>query len=179
MNIRYFSFFAIFILTGCDSGNPNNDENLPYWAYPFSAVFLLMIVSLIYFIFSYIYSIYKGNESDEIRILLKFKPKQIKEKSKVILNKYKSANYIKKIKSLQLSSDERIIVSIILGIIVSLFFGCIFGETIYYFNNGNRGSIKNHNYSEFHINYIALFSSFFITAGATYILLNRKNGRNL
>lgn len=100
----------------------------------------------------------------------------VKQKLKInqIASKISNSKIYKKIVSLKFSTDEIIIVSVILGILVSLFFGFVFGETIYYFNNGNRGNIKDFDYNEFHINYIALFSSFIITSGLSYILLNRK-----
>ena len=60
-----------------------------------------------------------------------------------------------------------------------MIFGSIFGETIYYHNNGNRGNSDNFDFSEFHLSYIALTVSFIISTGITYILLNRKNGEKL
>ncbi len=88
----------------------------------------------------------------------------------------KKLKILEKLNSIKLSSDEIIIVSLIVGIVISLLFGCIFGETIYYFDNGTRGSLKEYDFSEFHLSYIALIASFIVTTGITYILLNRKNG---
>ena len=90
----------------------------------------------------------------------------------------KQSKFIKNLNSNSLSSDEIIIVSVVFGVIVALIFGSVFGETIYYYNNGSRGDSKDFDYNEFHLNYISLFSSFIITSGLSYILLKRKNKKS-
>ena len=128
-----------------------------------------------------------GSNKYDVSSSFSTKIKGFMEKSKSKLHKYlsftlnksKQSKIIGKIFTINLSSDEIIIVSVIFGIITALIFGSIFGETIYYHNNGNRGNSDNFDFSEFHLSYIALTVSFIISTGITYILLNRKNGEKL
>lgn len=85
--------------------------------------------------------------------------------------KFKSTTIFEK-----LTSDEVIIISIIVGCIFCLIFGNQFGETQYYYNNGKRtSSTNNYDYSKIDFNYIMAIISFIITAGISYIYLNRKS----
>lgn len=85
---------------------------------------------------------------------------------------------IKKIEINNLNSDEIIIASIIVATLIALILGYNFGETYYFYYNGNRGSEENHSYTEFHFNYLLGIASFIIFGGISYIYLNRKNKRN-
>jgi len=73
-----------------------------------------------------------------------------------------------------LNSDEIIIASIIVATLIALILGYNFGETYYFYYNGNRGSEENHSYTEFHFNYLLGIASFIIFGGISYIYLNRK-----
>ena len=75
----------------------------------------------------------------------------------------------------KLSSDEVIIISIIIGSIFCLFAGNIFGETQYFFENGERTTPEYSAYTKIDFNYIIAVISFIITAGISYIFLNRKS----
>lgn len=81
---------------------------------------------------------------------------------------------IKKIEINNLNSDEIIIASIIVATFIALILGCSFGETYYFYHNGNRGSEEKHSYTEFHFNYLLGIASFIIFGGISYIYLNRK-----
>lgn len=85
---------------------------------------------------------------------------------------------IKKIEINNLNSDEIIIASIIVATLIALILGYNFGETYYFYYNGNRGSEENHSYTEFHFNYLLGIASFIIFGGISYIYLNRKNKKN-
>jgi ribosomal protein L20A (L18A) len=73
-----------------------------------------------------------------------------------------------------LNSDEIIIASIIVATLIALILGYNFGETYYFYYNGNRGSEEHHSYTEFHFNYLLGIASFIIFGGISYIYLNRK-----
>lgn len=85
---------------------------------------------------------------------------------------------IKKIEINNLNSDEIIIASIIVATLIALILGYNFGETYYFYYNGNRGSEERHSYTEFHYNYLLGIASFIIFGGISYIYLNRKNKKN-
>ena len=85
---------------------------------------------------------------------------------------------IKKIEINNLNSDEIIIASIIVATLIALILGYNFGETYYFYYNGNRGSEENYSYTEFHFNYLLGIASFIIFGGISYIYLNRKNKKN-
>ncbi|MCW0486809.1 DUF805 domain-containing protein [Riemerella anatipestifer] len=99
--------------------------------------------------------------------------------SSKFIQKIKQLKFINKINSLDLSLDEIIILSVVIGVFVATLLGCIFGETIYYYNDGNRTDDSGYDYSEFHINYILLVASFIISTGLSYILLNRRTNKKL
>ena len=85
---------------------------------------------------------------------------------------------INKVDIENLSSDEIIISSIILGTLVALILGYYFGETYYFHNNGNRTDEGDYSYEEFHFNYLLGMASLLICGGITYIYLNRKSKKN-
>jgi ribosomal protein L20A (L18A) len=85
---------------------------------------------------------------------------------------------IKKIEINNLNSDEIIIASIIVATLIALILGYNFGETYYFYYNGNRGSEEHHSYTEFHFNYLLGIASFIIFGGISNIYLNRKNKKN-
>jgi hypothetical protein len=94
---------------------------------------------------------------------------------KNILTKLKTINF-SKIKTLKkLTSDEVIIISIIIGSVFCLFTGNLFGETQYYLESGERTKSKYSNYTKIDFNYIIAIISFIVTAGISYIFLNRKS----
>jgi hypothetical protein len=74
----------------------------------------------------------------------------------------------------KLTSDEVIIISIIVGSIFCLVFGNLFGETQYFLENGERTTSQYSDYSKIDFNYIIAVISFIVTAGISYIFLNRK-----
>lgn len=94
---------------------------------------------------------------------------------KNILTKLKTINFLK-IKTLnKLTSDEVIIISIIVGSIFCLIFGNLFGETQYYLENGERTKSQYSDYNKIDFNYIIAVISFIVTAGISYIYLNRQS----
>lgn len=103
----------------------------------------------------------------------------LNDNSSNIIQKIKKIKFIDKIKYFNLSSDEIIVVSVVIGVFIATLCGYAFGETIYYYNNGLRENIKNHDYSEFHFSYITSIASFITITGLSYILLNRKNKEEL
>ncbi|MCB6089501.1 DUF2569 family protein [Flavobacterium psychrophilum] len=90
----------------------------------------------------------------------------------------KISTRIKKIEINNLSSDEIIIISIIVATFIALILGNGFGETEYFYDNGNRGNVTNNDYEVFHFNYLSSIASFIIFGGITYLYLNRKNKKN-
>lgn len=91
--------------------------------------------------------------------------------------------YFKKIKLInsktfeKLTSDEIIIISIILGSIFFLIFGNLFGETQYFNSSGERVSSDEYGQSKIDFNYITAIIGFIVTAGISYIYLNRKSNK--
>ncbi|MDY3538412.1 DUF805 domain-containing protein [Riemerella anatipestifer] len=94
------------------------------------------------------------------------------------IQKIKQMKFINKINSLNLSSDEIIVLSAVTGTFVATLLGCILGETIYYYNDGNRTDDSSYDYSEFHFNYVCAIASFIIVGGLVYLYLNRENKKN-
>lgn len=88
--------------------------------------------------------------------------------------------YFKKIKLInlktfeKLSSDEIIIISIIIGCVFFLICGNLFGETQYFNSRGVRVSSDEYGQSKIDFNYITAIIGFIITAGLSYMYLNRK-----
>lgn len=76
----------------------------------------------------------------------------------------------------KMDDNEIIIISIIISTIIASALGYCTGETLYFKNNGDRGSLEHHSYSEFHINYFIVIISFIISGGLSYLYLkkNRK-----
>lgn len=82
---------------------------------------------------------------------------------------------VKKIDIKNLSLDEIIISSVILGTLITLILGYIFGETYYFYYDGTRASKRRYTYKEFHFNYLIGIASFIIFGGISYIYLNSKS----
>lgn len=123
-----------------------------------------------------LYNFYFGNDSTTI-----VNEKQAENPTVITQVSDNIKNYTKKIEFRngkifeKLTSDEVIIISIIIGSIFCLFAGNIFGETQYFLENGERTTSQYSNYSKIDFNYIIAVISFIVTAGISYIFLNRKS----
>jgi hypothetical protein len=106
----------------------------------------------------------------------------------VLKNKNKNSDKLKKylLKSKliytktieKLTSDEIIIISIILGSITFLIFGNLFGVTQYFDRKGNRIYSEDYDgFSKIDFNYVTAIIGFIVITGISYIYLNRKSSK--
>ena len=109
--------------------------------------------------------------------LRKIKVKDLRSYHIVINFKEKTINYFK-----MMNSKDIIIFSIILGVLVGLCFGYLFGDTKYLIKKGvvvsqeyyiEKGLSKHLN-KYFNFNYIIGVASFIITTGVSYLYLSKK-----
>lgn len=129
-----------------------------------------------------LYNFYFGNDSTTI-----VNEKQTENPTDINQISDNIKNYTKKIEFRKgkifekLTSDEVIIISIIVGCIFCIIFGNLFGETQHFKSNGERISNTSHylyEYSTNDFNYIMAVIGFIITAGISYIFLNRKSNNS-
>lgn len=129
------------------------------------------------------YMVYKFTENFEV--LKEDKCDNVEEDksvTKLMKNKDRSQNSIKKkalrqiaeifsLKKRKFSRDEKIIISIMIGVICLLVFGNIFGV----YSNIYDGRIVN---EYFKFNYLIGISSFILGSGTSYLFLNSGNKKN-
>lgn len=78
----------------------------------------------------------------------------------------------------KMTKQEQLILTVIIGIIVGLFFGYIIGENQYYSPTGRRinlSNINNNSVKVFKFNYLLFFCGFVISSGTSYLLISRMS----
>ncbi len=77
-----------------------------------------------------------------------------------------------------LTSDETIILSLIIATVFALLIGYKFGHYYTYYDDHKVIKIESCDYCEFEINYLLAMGTFIVIGGLTYFYLNRRRNKN-